>query len=66
MCGRVDHTMIAFEGKLFVFAGVNKQAIMNDLYSIDVTSREVRNVIGDGDIPTSRFGHSSVLYKSSM
>ncbi|XKL64726.1 hypothetical protein PGB90_004812 [Kerria lacca] len=65
---RSKHTVIAYEGAIYVFGGDDGRTMLNDLLRFDIEdetwSRSVPN--SNQLCPVARYHHSAVVYNSSM
>ena len=65
---RTDHTVVLFEGSLYVFAGFDGRARYNDLYRCKLRDGKFKwkQIHAEGTIPLNRFGHAAVVIRNSM
>ncbi|KAI9298843.1 galactose oxidase [Neoconidiobolus thromboides FSU 785] len=65
-----DHAAAVYENRLYIVGGNNpytaKPRPMSQIFVYDYPSNAWSTVTAKGDIPESRFGHSSILLKSKM
>jgi len=63
---RKAHTMVSYEGDLFVFGGITAKGHTNDLYQLRTALMEWRQVKSHGTVtPTPRAFHASTLFLDS-
>ena len=70
-CGRIGHTFIGYEGKAFVFGGVNdtldpRQQYFGDFHAYDTTTKTWAEIPLTGAVQNPRAFHSAVFYNGGM
>jgi N-acetylneuraminic acid mutarotase len=61
---RVDHSVVIYQKMLYIFGGSDGKNKFDDFYRFDTGTNKVSRIVGDGDLPTARFGHTSEIYRS--
>lgn len=59
--GRKAHTMVSFEGKLYIFGGITEQGYVNDLYLINTADFKCYKVNAKGNAPSPRAYHAATV-----
>ena len=49
---------------LYVFGGSDGKLKLDDFFRFDINNYKVFRVIGDGEQPSARFGHTAEIYRS--
>lgn len=62
----IDHSLISYKSKLYVFGGCDGKREFGDLYKIKLSNSTISTIESRGDVPTARYGHTAVLYKDFM
>lgn len=63
---RVDHSLVIYNKMLYIFGGSDGKNKFDDFFRYDTLANKVARIVGDGDLPTARFGHTSEIYRSQM
>ena len=64
---RLSHSSVVYGGSLYVFGGISDEGEkLNDFWRLDLSTSVWEEVLGEGDIPTGRSGHTAVVYKDLM
>jgi Galactose oxidase, central domain len=64
---RSSHSAVIYKNDLYVFGGISDEGEkLKDLWKLNLKDYTWEEIIGDGDIPTGRSGHSSIVYKDVM
>lgn len=61
---RVDHSLVINNKQLYIFGGSDGKNKFDDLYCYDMV--KVIKLVGDGDQPSGRFGHTAEVYRNQM
>lgn len=61
-----NHTMVEYDGKLWVFGGDTEQGLINNVYMFDPTSNDWYDIESDGETPPPMQEHSATIYKNLM
>ena len=59
--GRKAHTMVSFEGKLYLFGGVTEQGYSNDLFCINTADFKCTKIASKGAVPSPRAFHTATV-----
>lgn len=62
---RTDHTLVTYEGSLYIFAGYAWSERLNDLWEFRISTRQWRQLNG-GVSPDPRFGHTATVHHDKM
>ncbi len=65
---RTDHTVVLFEGSIYVFGGYDGKSRFNDLFKCKLRGgkHNWKRIDAEGTVPLNRFGHAAVVVKNSM
>lgn len=65
---RTDHTVVEFEGSIYVFAGYDGKQRYNDLVKCSLKQNKFKwkHIETEGSKPLNRFGHAAVVCNNSM
>mmetsp|Transcript_14690 Transcript_14690/g.14310 ORF Transcript_14690/g.14310 Transcript_14690/m.14310 type:complete len:320 (+) Transcript_14690:639-1598(+) len=65
---RTDHSMVLYDGSLYIFGGYDGKTRFGDLHKCNLKSGTYkwRKMEGDGPSPLNRFGHTACIYEHSM
>lgn len=65
---RTDHTLVLYEGSIYVYGGYDGKSRFGDLYKCNLKSGKYtwKELKGDGIMPLNRFGHTAIVYEHSM
>ena len=64
---RSSHTAVVFQNHMYVFGGTNEEGEkLNELWRLDLRTYFWENIVGEGDLPSGRSGHSAVVYGDVM
>ena len=65
---RTDHTVVLFEGSIYVFGGYDGKSRFNDLFKCKLrgVKHKWKRIDAEGTIPLNRFGHAAVVVNNSM
>lgn len=58
---RKGHSMVSYEDKLYIFAGLTEHGLVNDLFAIDTQDFKCYRVNAKGALPPARAFHSSIV-----
>jgi N-acetylneuraminic acid mutarotase len=61
---RVDHSLVIHNKMLYIFGGSDGKNKFDDFYRYDIQLNKISRIVGDGDLPTARFGHTAEVYRS--
>lgn len=65
--GRSNHTAVIFKDHMYVFGGTNDEGEkLRDFWKLDMRTYHWEEVIGQGEVPSGRSGHSCVIYNDVM
>lgn len=65
--GRSNHSAVVYKDHMIIFGGTNDEGEkMNDLWKLDLRTYVWEEIVGNGDKPSSRSGHSAVVYTDLM
>jgi hypothetical protein len=60
-CGRYGHSLVAYNGKLYLFGGRTKETFLNDLWEYDIESNIWRQPETNPILPSTRYRHSATI-----
>jgi len=65
---RTDHSVVIFDGSMYVFGGYDGVARFNDLHRCKLRDGKFkwRQINAEGTVPLNRFGHAAVVVRNSM
>jgi hypothetical protein len=58
--------MVRYQNSAYIFGGSDGKNKFNDLWRINLDTLKSKQIIGEGDIPRQRFGHTADVYNGSM
>ena len=65
--GRSNQSAVIRNDHMYIFGGTSEEGEkLSDMWKLDLRTYHWDQVIGNGDIPTGRSGHSAVLYNDVM
>lgn len=61
---RTDHTVVLWDGRLYVYGGYDGKKRFGDLYKCCIKNKKYKwkEIHAEGALPLNRFGHSAVVY----
>lgn len=61
---RTDHTVVLWDGRLFVYGGYDGKKRFGDMYKCCIKNRKYKwkEIQSEGIQPLNRFGHSAVVF----
>ena len=65
---RTDHTVVLYDGSIYVFAGYDGRIRYNDLWKCTLKGHKYKwkQIFAEGTQPLNRFGHAAVVCQNSM
>ena len=65
---RTDHTVVLYDGSIYVFAGYDGRIRYNDLWKCTLKGQKYKwkQIHAEGTQPLNRFGHAAVVCQNSM
>ena len=63
---RKAHSMVSFEGKLYIFGGITEQGYVNDMYAVNTLDFKFYKVNAKGAVPTPRAYHSVTVMENGF
>ncbi|PVU99943.1 hypothetical protein BB559_000262 [Furculomyces boomerangus] len=59
--GRAGHSCNHYQGKLYIYGGMNGEVCFNDLWTFSIDERKWSQVVLRGATPPARYGHASSM-----
>ena len=68
MAAGTDHTVVLWDGRIYVYGGYDGKKRFGDLFKCCIKNKKYKwkEIQSEGIQPLNRFGHSAVVYQNSM